>query len=198
MKKYTIEQVLTMTNVKFRTTPEQALAFRIAFDKKFKIKTNLKYSDSITAMYIDYQGKLSKSCWDNTFFEAVETEVELVDTAKFNTQQEIFNYLLIEGNKIISDDDNGNIIVYFNETGMLNHSYLFAYPKIWKPYIEPKNWYEIDNKFTMCKVSDTEDFSSFSYTPVKYIFEDKNFVDMEGLIWHYAEPTTIVEIEQYF
>ena len=203
MRQCTIEDLVKMTNVKFRVTSEQNKTFQELFFSQGGSWINkqkvviLEECDKF--LYIDVNGKLTRGEIEKVFICEPNEEVEIIDSKHFKNQQEIFEYLLEKlDNKIIHT---GNVagIVGFNNGLLWDFvddevvNYTFARPINWKPFI-PEKWYVIDNKFTMCKVSNSE-CTNFSITPVMY--RNNRFIDLTGYYWDFAEPVSLEVIKEY-
>ena len=115
----------------------------------------------------------------------------------FNSYQELMTYLVIDGNKVERD----GIVVYFKDDDIYSPFKSFTHTMLdelgWKRYIEPKEWYEIDNNFTLCWVGDCEIELGEKRHLAIVKYENNNFITKDDYEWFRAIPVKPDELKEF-
>lgn len=146
------------------------------------------------------------------FSSQKEQEICFIETKEeksfFSSQQEIWKYLVEEeGRKVVMIGDETRVLGF--KDGTIHNFYVngfegahyttFAIPSNWKPYTEPKPWYEeIPEQGVLCWIGDEESCvlnKKSADIVTRYLGDSYSFLIRQGSMYGYAIPLTKEEVE---
>lgn len=140
--------------------------------------------------------------------ETVKNVNEEEEKSFFSSQQEIWKYLVEEeGRKVVMIGDETRVLGF--KDGVIHNFYVngfegaqyaqFSIPFNWKPYTEPKPWYEeIPEQGVLCWIGDTENSvlnKKSADIVTRYLGGSYPFLIRQGSTYGYAIPLTKEEVE---
>ena len=201
MKKYKIKDLKNLGFVKSKVTSKQME--RICQLYSYEINCSpeeLSKSD----IYLYIGDIRSNRCWfDIRYWSSDFEEIELVEDATFTNTQDLWKHLIAGGaiqhtitKEYIVKLEDGNL----TPKGSFNFN---THPHQWHPHIKPKEWYEIDNKFTVCWVSNIcvkpsiENHKTVAIVKYNGELGDNFMCTTMSVTYKFATPLTKEEIQAY-
>lgn len=128
-------------------------------------------------------------------------ELVVEEDLTFSSQQEIYQWLAIPGNKVISEL---GAIVGFNESGQMftfsddcSENWYFSEPTDWKKYVKKEWWKNIPDHGVLCWVSYGDGEKELKIVIEHTQYHNYPFRVLDGGIYDTAIPLTDEEVKKY-